>query len=137
LQITIQPLPTGSPIQITGTKAVEGVSGGVLTHARLAEQIARIRAESVRFRDRRNISNTLAFSISREHATVGDAGLYWLTHAQSLPAACNVTFRVLQAGGSTFAEVTLPDAIVHASQGDWQGCSTTFNYTIQGGKFNT
>ena len=134
MQITIQPLPSGTPILLTGLRPSEGVSGGVLQHTRLVEQIARIRAEAAQFRDRQNMANALAFSITREHATVGDAGLYWLTHAQSLPAACRVIFRVQQSSGSTFAEVSMQEAIVVASAGDWQGCATTFNYTIQGGK---
>lgn len=137
MQITIRPLTLGSPIRLTGNRPTEGISGGVIQHGRIVEQIAKIRAEASTFRSRRNLAHSLTFSIFREHSDEGAAGLYWLTHAQSLPDECNVDFEVVRYNGTLAARLTLANAIVTASQGDWAGVSTTFNYTVQGGKFTT
>lgn len=137
MQIILQPLPSGTPIPLTGTKPSEGIAGGMLAHSRLVETIARIRAEAMQFRPRKNIAHELTFTITREHPDEGAAGLYWLTHAQSLPESCNVLFRVQRFNGFIAADVSLADAIVMARQGDWLGCSTTFNYSITGGIMTT
>jgi hypothetical protein len=137
MQIILQPLPSGTPIPLTGTKPTEGVSGGAISHSRIMEAIARIRADSMRYRPRQNAAHQITFAINREHDSEGAAALYWLTHAQSLPDSCDVRFRVQRFSGDIFAEVLLEDAIVTAQAGEWAGCSTTFNYQILGGKFST
>jgi hypothetical protein len=137
MQITLLPLPSGTPIPLTGTRPTEGIAGGVIQHGRLIEQLAKIRAEESEFRPRKNIAHNLSFSITREHADEGVAALYYLMHAQSLPDLCKVEFRIERFNGSIAAIVFLNKAIVTGAQGDWDGVSTTFNYTIQGGKFTT
>jgi hypothetical protein len=135
MQVILQPLPSGTQIPLTGPKPTESVSGFVLQHARLVEQIARVRADAAKFRSRRNRSHSLQFAIHREHADEGIAALFCMTHAQSLPDACNVIFRVQRFNGVVAAELRLTEAIVIANQGDWQGCATTFTYTVHGGQF--
>lgn len=135
MKIVLQLPDSNSEIQLTGDKPEEGISGGVLTHNRLQEQIARVRAESMTHRDRGNKSNTLSFSITREFSTPGLAGLYWLQHADSLPGTATVVFRSEEPGGLLAGETRLPNATILGSRGEWDGCSCTYNYQIQGGAF--
>lgn len=135
MQVILQPLPSGTPIPLTGDKPSEGVSGGVITPSKLIEEINRIRAKEKKYRDRENLSHTVEFSVFREHADEARCQVYVLTHAQSLPASVDAIFRIQRFSGITAGEFRLNNAVVAAQLGEWNGVSTTFRYQIHGGLF--
>lgn len=124
-----------TPIFLTGSKPEEGIDQAGLEFDRIGEAIACIRAETVAHRDRANAAHILQFAVTREHATPGAAADYFLTHAQSLPGKADVVFCIEEPGGQAAAERRLVDALIRARQGSFDGCSTTFHYTISGGLF--
>lgn len=138
--ITLLP-PSGKswePLSLTGENPAEGMSSGEIEGGSLLDVVRKIEAGGVEVYDRGNEQNTLKFEITRQHATAGAAAFYWLHHLTELRlrAKAIVHLKATEANGTSVAEATFQEAGISGRRGTYDGCSTTFTYTITTGRIS-
>ena len=78
---------------------------------------------------RGNRVNTVAFTVTREHASDAAAEAFLFRHAAALPAGGSLTFLCEDTDGDT-VRYTADTAAVASDQGTQQGIITTHRYTV-------
>ena len=73
--------------------------------------------------------NTVAFAVTREHASQGAAAAFLFSHAATLPLSGDATFLCEDTEGPEVQYTALATAI-RADQGTQEGSNTTHRYTL-------
>ncbi len=90
-----------------------------------------------RFYDRKARSHTMAFGVTRKHASLGEAEAFIMTHTRELDANATGTITVLAESdsGSPAGGWTAPGRVTSWS-GLQRGVSTEWNYQIEFGEIS-
>ena len=118
---------------LTGSTPEEGVFAFRLQHSRNQEIIDLIDSDFIKTQDFENERFTITFSVSRVHASEGDASLYCFTHPLAVPGSGTVAFTCQDGQGNTIGTKTLNDAIILVTGMEWESHSTTAHYQMTGG----
>ena len=133
MRVKITDATTGQDYWLTGSNPQEWPDQ-LRVNDQILEQVAEFcRAEQIKTFNRGNARTTVAFNISREHASGAAAEYFILTHAASLSRDGLATFVVVTDSGGEI-EVYLPNAVVRVTGHSHIGCSSHHSYDIIGGK---
>jgi len=126
---------TGSAVYLTGSSLEEFVEGLEGPCEWIAQPRAGIGAAGMpQPLDLGNISNTLAFRVTRSHADSEEANIFYIDHPAQVPHLARVELQVVRPGGGVLARRSLEDAAIKVSRIRWHVCQTVMQYTISGGK---
>ncbi len=93
------------------------------------QEVRPFRAAFSTFFERNNYCHLFPFTVIRQHADRKAAYRFVLTHAQSVPGECSITFEHVD------IRLYLPDAIIGSPKCVLNtGVSTKFQYQIRGGQ---
>jgi len=81
--------------------------------------------------DRKNLRNSIEFSVKRGHETLADAELFVLTHETTLPSVGIIGFQINE--GSF---LYMRGGLESVSLVEHIGVSTTFSYVLVGGRIS-
>ena len=96
---------------------------------REVQAVALLRAASAAVLPRGNRLNAISFTITREHASYGEAEGFLFAHAATLPASGTVSFFCEDLGGAQVL-YTAEAAAIRSDFGAQRGITTTHRYQI-------
>lgn len=134
MEIIYYPEGDQPSVSLTGESPEEGMQTGNVVQANVLDIVPLIRSLQPKISSLGNQTNTFAFTIQRTHSTPGAAAFYWLHHLTQLnPPVGRVRFTAQEPGGDLVARLWMERAGIQGRQGTFEGCCTTFEYTIIGG----
>jgi hypothetical protein len=116
-------------IELAGQRA-ESVSGFVIRTQNAIDVEECFRADDVTIFDRKNKRTTITFTARRLHATPEEAATFITEHTLDLYG--KGTVKLVTQRGNRF----LYGAGIEYGEGSYKGCTSTFKYTIQGGRIS-
>jgi hypothetical protein len=116
-------------IELAGT-GVKSVSGFIIRTQNALDVEECFRADDVEVFDRNNKKTSVTFSTHREHATPEAAFTFCVEHTAEVDGIG--TIKIIGARGTRY----LYGAGVDDCQGSYKGCSSTFRYSIIGGRIS-
>ena len=109
--------------------ADESPKGLSINGQQSVQSVALLRGSTANVLPRGNRVNTVAFAVTRLHASGGAAEGFLFCHAATLPASGDLTFLCEDAMGATVRYLATASAVA-TDKGTLLGLSTTHQYTI-------
>lgn len=140
MKIFITPPATGgppAPYTLAGQIPTEGPKGLRLNGKRLLQAAEKYRKADVSVFDRKNLRNTIEFSVKRAFTSIQEAELFILDHENQVP---NVGVIELQTSADNGAGGTasrfMSGGVDSVSLTEQVGCAVTHSYVLIGGKIS-